>query len=164
MLIADNQTLIATIRQQATHVCQAMYDELKGVTHISRIDAIHLKYTEKVISNLPPSLVEEIGRLTHDLDHIRLGKQPRPPVYGIVLDELLELLLKLSEVAFFNQKNGEFKTFLDYLEAEASRIPWFDPADELWCNRLSEKDEISLKSRFATAGRLQDYLDGDTEL
>lgn len=164
MLTSNNLTIISTIQQQSEKVIHAMCDEIKGVTNINLLDSIFLKYIEKVIAALPAELIDEVNTLTAGEEPVRLCKQPRSPLYGIIIDELSELRLKLLEAEFSSCKKGEFKNFVEFLEAEDSHLPWFDPSDEMWCNRLTEEEEIALKARFETLGRLQDYLDGDTEI
>lgn len=162
MPVADNHATIESIRQQTVKVGGDMRNELLGVTNVAQINDINLKYTEMVVAAVPESIVDQVKELTVGVEQFRLGKHNLSPMHGIVLDELSEELLRLSELAFHGSAGEGFATFVDFLAAEAANIPWFDPDVELWCNRYSEDAEIGLRQSFIDAGRLRDYLDGDT--
>lgn len=57
-----------------------------------------------------------------------------------------------------------YSSYAEYLQHESANEPWFDPLNEMWCNRLPEDDEFSLRERFDSAGRLDEYFEGKQSL
>ncbi len=57
-----------------------------------------------------------------------------------------------------------YGSYLEYLEAKSASEAWFDPLNEMWCNRFSEGKEFDLRETFNDVGRLDDYINGDTKL
>lgn len=70
----------------------------------------------------------------------------------------------MSERFYCEEWGCWFDSPLEKLEAECSALPWFDPDNEVWNNRFSEKKEWELRKAFTKAGRLREYLDGKEEL
>tara|TARA_Y100001973_G_C5149072_1_gene307076 strand:+ start:117 stop:758 length:642 start_codon:yes stop_codon:yes gene_type:complete len=53
-----------------------------------------------------------------------------------------------------------YNCYTQQLQAESAEEPWYDPLNEMWCNRLPEDEEFELRQKFNDAGRLDDYIDG----
>lgn len=57
-----------------------------------------------------------------------------------------------------------YGSHIESLQAESASEAWFDSLNEMWWNRFSEDKEFDLREKFNDAGRLNDYINGDTKL
>lgn len=88
---------------------------------------------------------------------------------AFIMSAILSICLALRR--YFNaiieqpEYDREFySSYLESLQAESASEAWFDPLNDMWCNRLSEDEEFALRLKFNDVGRLDDYINGDTEL
>lgn len=159
MTKTDEDLLITQINEQAILIAPDVNAELEGVYNVRKQYEIYFKYTAKIINALPDESVAFITESLKEHDKIEINRILVEPIHAFLLDRLLDTLMSLIE---FDSDN--YESITHQLQCESANQPWFDPDDEIWMNRLSEDEEFALKKQFINAGKVNDYLDGETEV
>lgn len=147
------------VNEQAIIIASNLNKELEGVYNVRKQYEIYYKYTTIIVSSLPEATVSAINNALKDHDKVELNRVLVEPIHAFLLDSLSSALLDLIE---FDSDNYESLTH--QLQCECASQPWFEPDDEIWMNRFSEAEEFALKAQFINAGKINDYLDGETEV
>lgn len=155
----DEDLLITQINEQVILIEPDINAELEGVYNIRKQYEIYFKYTAKIIDALPDESVAFITESLKKYDKIEVNRILVEPIHAFLLDRLLDTLMSLIE---FDSDN--YESITHQLQCEAANLPWYDPVEEIWMNRLSIDEEFTIKAQFTSAGKLNDYLDGEFKL
>lgn len=112
-----------------------------------------------MVNSLPEATVFVINEALKGHGSVDFNRVPVDPIHAFLLDSLLSAILDLVEF-----DSDSYESLTHQLQCESASQPWFDPDNEIWMNRSSEDEEFDLKKQFINAGKINDYLDGETQI
>jgi hypothetical protein len=159
MMAISDEEIREQVFEQAITIAPDLNKEIYGIYNVKKQYEIYYKYTSKMLNSLPETTVSTIREALKAHGSVDFNRVPVEPIHAFLLDTLQSAILDLVEF-----DSDSYESLTHQLQCESASQPWFDPDDEIWMNRSSEDEEFTLKERFIKAGKLDDYLDGETEI